>query len=701
MVNVKLEPVIAKGSFRQIRKNEKEKERFCVITGAALYVCKNIPISKNLKICNLFALVDLRKFEMLDEECFLFSFKSGKISLASLDPVPFLHRSLNYLKTLLPQYHNAKIIVPPSININPNNVIRNQFMNLVVSYCHSNSVPLEISVYSSLKNSTRRNKTLKILRKTYSEGMLKALMCSLEYTSQIQNVLIGGKNFPHFYSNINTILNRNKNIISLHLYHYEKNDEFTRFINCLNDSSIHFLTLERIIITDKMTDDLINSLSQTHIKKLTLLESPLGKDTAERIFSNIESFKQIEYLSINNDKTIKEIYKSDSKTIKGNENNNQNLIKTFCTSLNQLILITGLTCLSLIDLQIDINMIFKSISKIESCMINYIDLSGNFCSKDFKGNCIFPPALTTIILRDVYWSRNSLSRFIGKQQFQSMVSMDLTNIKMKEDREEYFYSTFPEVPPSPMVYSIHWNSNRVSAPQLKFFAKYKLLRELSMNDCTFVKHESNDIFNSMLMMIQSLNLSGISLKKTMKPFKSRLMIEGMPILKLHQTLTNIDISDNAIGDEGIELVIKLLQENQKIAFISFDGSDPQKSSIYVNAMQSLANLPQLINILKPKNDIKKIASSSRRAERDLKKSWKRISENLHRRNGFDDEETESTTNSTLFSMASDSQSFYESAQPDKILTAYWDLADDSPFENNQQEWNKLSRMFSFDNITSM
>ncbi|OHT04645.1 hypothetical protein TRFO_27783 [Tritrichomonas foetus] len=619
---------------------------------------------------------------MQDMECFYMKFKTGKVILASPGPTPFLQRLLNYIMKLLPAYRTTGIIIPPSITINPETRIRKVFLNLFMSFCYSNDVPFDPILFSTIKRTLRHNSQLKIMKKLYPDSVLKVLLNSLEYSTDIHDVLIGGKNFSHFYTNLDIILRKNKNIVKLHLYHYDREDDFARFVSQLSNSSVIYITFERISFSANMVKELVKCVPNMPITNVTFIDCVLCPTVLEPIFGIASSIKNAEQFSIINDKSISTI-----------ENK-------FSLQMINFAIETQIQSLSLVNCQLDIVQLFTALSNSD-VSIQHLDLSGNKCSKSYKATYVLPPSLHKLILKNIHWSRNSLLRLIGKQQFQSMVEIDFSGAQMKDDRLEFLHQNLPQTPPSPMIYSIHWDSNRISVPLLEFFSKYKLLKEISLNDCTFPNREANDVFQAMMDMVQNTNLSGISLQKTMRPFKNKFMKKFRSVFISHQTLTVIDISDNAIGEEGLDLLLEVLKCNTRIVAVNFDGSElpAAKQMCYISFMQGLASIPQLCSVTKPKNDFKRITSGSKKIERDLRNIWKRIQDIINRNIGKGEDETDSTTNSTLFSMASDSQSYIEINQQDKRVLS-WDQIEDSPYDGNLQEWELLRQTFSFANIIS-
>lgn len=709
-----MEPIVVFGSFTKAARDQDQCDRFCVVTEAALHICKNSGMGKSLKKEQSFGWLNIKQFYMDEEQnenTFHFVFKVGNtkktthLCFISDDPTYFLSNFLGFIKAFLPSHHHSKIDVPPDISINEY-TLSSQYLSYFVSACYVYDADSDqtYTAFVELKHELKQYPELRVLSSLYKEDIYKALCLALVYTSQIQSISIGGKSFSKLYSTLATILKNNRTILKIRIFHYLKEDSFVDFLEALTISGVKSIEFDRIPFSSKMSLNMVKKIEQITPTEFSFIDCSFGSHMAKALFEDACNCKKLKSFKVSNDKTIQ-------------------TDESIYPELRNFLAVTQLTKLCLTNLQIDINKIFEAIEHSSSTSaLAFIDLSGGVFTDDYRETTYtFPPTLHTVVLQDVKWKIENLIKFIGKQEFQSMVELDFSHTDFKERDFEFMASSLPicinkqyEMP-SPMVSAINWNNNQLSSRILDFFSMFKLLKKISLNECQIQKIEADDVFNAMLRMLKnSVELIEFNVKKTMKMFKSRLMKEFKEDFINHPNLEKINVADNSIGDEGINILSEVLKSNPRIKFISFDGSDVSKSSTYLNFLQTLSTLTYLEGVVTPKKDLKKLTSGSKKAEREYKDYLKKIKKNVRRNasnnngNPYDtsnnNEETDSTTNSTFFSIASDSQSCTDyNAHQDKnnVLVASWDILDESSFYSSPQEWDQLKQMFSFANIMSM
>ena len=705
LINTKMEPILAAGNFIRILNDQEQCDRVCVITEAAFHICRLSSVGKSLKKEQSFGWLSIKQFYMDEndnENTFHFVFKVGitkkttHLCFSSNDPTTFLSTFLGLIKVFLPPHYNSKIEFPPDIPINKYEIV-SPFLSYFVSasYTYDSDSDQVYTTFVELKHELKQNPELRILSGIYKEEIYKSLCLALVYSTRIKSIMIGGKNFSKLYSTLQTILKNNRTILQIHIFHYLKEENFDGFLEALVASGVKSIEFERIPFSSQMSLNMVKKIEQIPTTEFSFIDCSFGSHMAKALFENACGCKKLTSFKVSNDKT----FQSDESIYQE--------IKNFLS-------VTQLTKLCLVNLQIDISKIFEVIEYSNSTLsLAYIDLSGGVFVDDYrKTTYTFPPTVNYIVLQGVRWKIESLIVFIGKQEFQSMVELDFSNTSFKDKDFESLANSLPicinrqyEMP-SPMVSAIIWNNNQINSRLLDFFSMFKLLKKISLNECVISKIESEEVFNAMLrMMERSSEIIEFNVRKTMKMYKSRFIKEFKDIFISHPNLEKINISDNCIGDEGLNILLEVLKSNPRIKVIAVDGSEVSKSSTYVNFLQALSTFTYLEGFQNPKKDLKKL-SSTKKMEREYKDYLKKIKKIIHRNNENDNDkdETDSTTNSNLFSIQSDSQSCADfSVHQDKnnVLIASWDILDESSFYSSPQEWEKLRQMFSFANIMSM
>lgn len=704
MINTKMEPIIVTGNLMKVVSDQEQCDRFCVVTEAALHVCKYSSVGKSLKKEQSFGWLGIKQFYMDEndnESTFHFVFKvratkkSTHICFSSDDPTTFLSYFLGFIKVFLPSQYHSRIEFPPGMQLEEY-TLSYPFLSYFVSasYTYDSDSDQVYTTFIELKHELKKKPELRILCSAYKEDIYKSLCLGLVYSTIIKSIMIGGKNFSKLYSTLQTILKNNRTILKIRLYHYLKEDNFDGFLEALSVSGVKSVEFERIPFSSQMSLSIVKKIEQIPTTEFGFIDCSFGSHMAKALFSDACGCKKLTSFKVSNDKTFQ-------------------MEESIYQEVKNFLAVTQLTRLCLVNLQVEISKIFEAIEYSQTTSsLAYIDLSGNVFVSDYKETSYtFPPTLHSVVLQGVKWKIENFITFIGKQEFQSMVELDFSGTVFKDF--DFVANSLPicinrqyEMP-SPMVSAIIWNSNPLNSRILDFFSMFKLLKKISLNECVFSKMEADDVFSAMLRMLQnSSEIIEFNVKRTMKMFKSRFIKDFKDALISHPNLEKVNFSDNSIGDEGLNTFLEILISNPRIKYISIDGSDIQKASTYTNFLQTMSTFVYLEGFSSPRKDLKKL-SSPKKTEREFKDYIKKIKKIVHRNantENDDKEETDSTTNSNLFSIQSDSQSCADfSVHQDKnnVLIATWDILDESSFYSSPQEWERLRKMFSLANVMSM
>lgn len=711
LINTKMEPILCSGVFLKMTKKKNESERFCVATKAALHITKNGPVTKSLKKCDAYGWIDLRKFS-LTKDSFTFTFqpsylgKEVSILLTSADSKNFLKEVLTFIKFFLPSNHpffkNATIPTNIIGEDNEKIIIHNHYLELFISACYSYDIDTEqvSTIFSTIKHQIKEEHLLIVNSKQYKDDVIQALCLALEYTSTIPRLKIGGKNFSHFYTTLEKILKSNRYITRLHLYHYEKDEHFGDFFSVLTESTIKELIFERISLSHQMAILLFKNFNETEVNQLSFINCSLGPYMIQ-LLGSASSFQKLSKFAIDNDKTIQ----SDDTAI--------------YTSIIEFAAVTSMTSLYLTNLSLEVSNIFRLLTQQEAGLspkLTTIDISGCKFQAGLSDTYVFPPTIHTIIMRNVKWNVENLIRFLGKQEFQNMVELDFSSAQMKDKDFDLLSASLPIriedqiEAPSPMVSAIIWDSNPINPSLLKFFSMFKLLKKISLNECFFNRNESNNVLVGLKeMLTKSVEIVDFSIKRTMRTFKTKFIKDFSSVFMNHPHLKKLDVSYNAIGDDGVELLFDIIKHNSNITNISFDGSEVVRQATLLSFYKSLSALDYLEGVSKPNEDWRRFSSGSKKGEKELQIYWGKIEKCLKKNKGAQEAgsaplEISSATNSTFFSLQSDSQSLCDNNAPptDKsaILIATWNVLDDADMYSSPQEWDRLREDFSFSKIMS-
>ena len=110
-INLKIEPTIYSDWCRKPGKKRKtviSQIRFCVVTPAALYICK-LGHKSTTKLSQTFHWASIMSFKSdIDMHDVAFKFRSGSIFLLFEQVDQFVKKVLTHLKTILPDYYHIE-----------------------------------------------------------------------------------------------------------------------------------------------------------------------------------------------------------------------------------------------------------------------------------------------------------------------------------------------------------------------------------------------------------------------------------------------------------------------------------------------------------------------------------------------------------------------------------------------------------------
>jgi hypothetical protein len=196
-----------------------------------------------------------------------------------------------------------------------------------------------------------------------------------------------------------------------------------------------------------------------------------------------------------------------------------------------------------------------------------------------------------------------------------------------------------------------------------------------------------------------------SVVKTLSPFKGKWLSQMKNLLAGHRTLNGLDVSSNALGDEGLKILLEILRANRRISWVGFDGIDVGSPRDFISALDEVMGMPNIEKVKKPKREIRRLAEKfGRKVERELKDVWARGASRMrqNRRGGGANREMDSTDDSTDVSTFGPSDASLAPKTPaGQSLQASWDVQLDSPFADAEAEWAELDRQYSYEKITGV
>lgn len=695
-VNLKIEPTIYSDWCKKPnskKKSESSQIRFCVITPAAFYVCKLRHIS-TIKISQIFPWISIKSFKsnLTTHEVFL-EFADDSIQLIFTNVNQFVTRALSYLKSILPPYFPVEYSITPELDseIESTRPKLSQVADLFISKCKALKENVDPNFILNLKHTVKSKKTFIIDGSQLNELKVDAMCSAILNFPYIRKVKFGGKNFDRLYQKASIIISKNDAIKKIEIFKYRSDHKFIEFINKLKTCHIISLVFTEVSFTLEMSTILIKGLSSMNLEKLTFSGCQFNKFILPEFDNDLNC--SITKLTIQND------------TFNPKEIRHFFLI---CLS-------TNITNLVLTDSNIDIKLFFDLLKPNKSAFkVTKLDLSGNLCSSNYTDMVSIPERIKTLILQRITWEKDSLLTFLSKQVFLDEIELDLTRAYLVNDQVSNILAHFPEMPPSTNVIKFTWNSNPFFIKLLNYLSNCTKLQYLNLDNCIIPIvdkkidrfNEKKHILQSLSKLISSLHLKKLSIKSTMRDFSTNFMITLKDALSENQTLTGLNIDDNAIGEEGLLILKDILTSNPRIKSLSFDGCEVRNYQSLISFLNFLSQLPYTKQISRPQIEITRFAESNgKKISREIKTAWEAIDGNssASNRKFYDESSSCRSSNSLLSSnlISISTIDLNEPCIPMTHLSVEWESGFDIPYDNSVNEWSTLKQKYSYSNITGI
>ena len=700
LVNTRVEPLIRHGMVKKVNRKGGESHRFFVATRAALYICRHHAFIRPLKISHVYSWVDLIEFKMMSPTTFTFTFRKQSVTLMHSSPGSFLPPILGFLRSLLPP-GIALINAPAGMQLLSSPPKETQFVDLFVSFCHSLQITPDEVLINDLKRTLVNKQPLEILQVLYNKHMLQAMCNALVFARTVQDLTIGGFNFQNLYKNIEKILTNNNTLEKLRIVSYSKNLNFSDFANCLARSSVKELTFVSVTFQKAMIQTLADSIIMcNNLKHIGFVNCNFDLAIFAPLFEYPENLKNIDSFEISKDENGMSLY--------------------YTPKIISLLMVSGIKNLNLTEVAVDVALVFSSIEKTPDLEIKALNLSGNYCSQSYKGCASLPISLEYLKLAEVRWDGNTLNNFLLMQQFKSEISLDLSGASFHgsilSDPFDYLNSSSF----NSLVSKLEWNNNVITPSLLNFFKKSTVLKIVSFERCSIPLDARNDVINSLNEFINETSLVQLSIKGSFRMFNYELMDKIKDSLINHLTLEEFDISDNVIGDKGIEILGDVINNAKNITHIKCDGEAPKQPDLYINFLTSIVKSGTYTKISKPRNDIENLITKSKSHEKILNKTWNYVYNVMEERQTklLSLNKTSEATSEEQISADTDSIQFPNNIlnhQPDDdknnlsfhehysegIDNVSWDMTIEVGFNGLKEEWDELAKQFSIENIIGL
>ncbi|EAY16374.1 Leucine Rich Repeat family protein [Trichomonas vaginalis G3] len=249
--------------------------------------------------------------------------------------------------------------------------------------------------------------------------------------------------------------------------------------------------------------------------------------------------------------------------------------------------------LSLENCNLYIDKVFSQMEISGFRNIRALNISNNLCEHLPTTAISLPQTLISIVANNIRWNDlcllNMLKIVFSKRRNNTKLSLSYANASPDEwQRVWQFFSTCNY----DNLISFTWDGNPVNVSLFSFLLINQQLEFLSMSDI-FSQNEPNTvtIFSRYLEKTESLKF--LILKGGNQKYLGRLIGAITRVTNLRKSLIHLDISNNKIGDIGLDQIKPLYTQKTELKMINFDGSSPTSKDSMLNILYLAAqNLEQ-------------------------------------------------------------------------------------------------------------
>ena len=700
MVNPKIEPLIHGIWIKKITTKGKEEPRFLAATNAALYVCKPATFSKCIKISQTYGWTKLVSVQSGVNNLTVFIFRDQKHPLRCVidDPDSFVKKLFEIVRTILPEGHPATFGEWEGVAVRRRPT---QFLDLFLSECHSAGISPNQSFLLNLRSSLRQKHTL-CIDSSFEQRWLGPALRALALAEGVKRFEVHGRNDFELFTALVPCIVQNSELKSVAVCDCQSMKGLSAFVDaCRTAQKLKVLTFRRVAFKQNIMDELVEKITATSIRKLAFIKCGNDPNLFQRMWEMPDRFTNLRKLEFSGCKI-----RASAVAV----------LESICVFCNQ----SRLVSLSLAKTGIDIPNFLTILSRKTVCLKS-LDLSGNDFGVSVTEYTI-PASVEVLNLSKVTWNPGAFAGFFGQDHILgTTISVDLSYIKAKPQKQEQMLSEISSVTPSRTFTSVIWNGNVLTAEFITFLEKFPQLKSLSLDNCLIVNDDMVQVMESLSTLISKEDLWSLSVAYTFAHSKSMLNYLRESLVNA-RSLKKLDVSGNAIGGPGLHILQSIILESESLAEIAFDDSNIPRLSLLSEFVTALLDCPRAVHLSKPKTDIGRLCQKCSRAERKgIRELWSRLIAK-EEASGATRRMTEdfssllsivhlsSGTSGTSFSSAMNTSSLagdYEDGEalidvnPITNQQTSWDLQIDLPCECDFGEWMRLKHNFSIRTLVGM
>lgn len=637
---------------------------------SSLYLCNYVKIIRTIKISKHYPWTLINRLHFDPPDTFTFAFDTGTILVKIVEAKNFIHPIILHLYQLFGMFK-----LPFSLEIDPIAILPTESVpsfliaHLFLSNCYALNLPVNDSIFNFLHDIQIHDQSqIDLLPLKTETKYLPAILDAFEYSNAIVSLKISGLGINNFFKFLVTVIGNNIAVLeTLSIDCCDNFDNFSEFTEQLTKSQIHSFNLRSIEFIHQDFGLFVDILPQTQIYELRLINVNLSKEMLESLLEKSSNFSKLSHFGLSSVPFLA----------------SQDIFKTFFNFVFN----TSLTSLELVDDDIDIADVFQILNRSSLPLIT-LNVSNNHCSSKFTGKYALPVTLAEIRLSNIEWSPTALVNLLKHQNYVNSILLDVSFQKGENLVDSYpvLKRDFNVAPIN--VHTLMWNNNSLSSSFFAFLTKLNHLERLEINNCTFPSDAAQNIINTIVLYIQNAKIKELS----MRDVQYDLVKSIFAVIAAHQSLEALDVSDNKIGDSGLELLVDSVCRNTNIRQIKFDGCGLHNPLRFIECCHRLSDVPHLKIISKPEkdlNDLIEIAHQTRFDAELIESAWDDLKKKI-------DERGQSTEpQETVIKRANSARSFTKQK-------ASWAIDIQLPYNKNAlNQWDELRQLFSIEKLTGI
>ena len=264
-------------------------------------------------------------------------------------------------------------------------------------------------------------------------------------------------------------------------------------------------------------------------------------------------------------------------------------------------MIPNLQVLSVANCDLEISAAFSELGR-QRLSLKCINLSGNLCTQVPDVQSVdLPSSLRRVDLDHIDWGDDCLSSVLNdllERDWENGLSLSLSEIRCSKDEWRKVKTVFSEAKYKTPIVSLSWNNNPLSSQFIRFLRKCKNLTTLYMNSCKKFGEYSSEfagfVGTSTELKAVYLDSVGPELSEFFQSAKSAAALE------------TIDVRNNSLAEEGLSDLASLIQHNDVVKFVAFDGSKVESVDSITEFIHKVSRAKQAVFVDFPSKDLNKL-----------------------------------------------------------------------------------------------